>query len=572
MNWIQQRPATVLGLAFALLYAITAARTVQGFDSGEFISAAAGWGVPHPPGFPTYVLATGLFSRLWPDPAAWALAIWSALVGGMAVGVLARAGIALGLRTGASVTAAAVWGLLPNTWEAHTTQEVFATNHLVVAAIVLAAARVAESPSARRAAILGALCGLGAGVHSTMIYSAPLVAWGLGIAVWRPGGAKRLGAWLAGALAGLSTLAYLVLAPRWPGAPAWGDIEGPAEVLHHLLRLDYGAFSLTVAAAGDPMAAVARYLGHVAVDGVGLFAGLALSGLVRGVRLAPRLALVAAWALAGPGFFSLFEAPPTDWWNAVAERFFPVADLFAALLAAGGLSAIATRRPVAVASAAWALAVALLAWPRGPSHDRDIVHHYADDVLAAVGPDAILVGQSDICVTAIWEAQGARGLRPDVTFVVAQLLPAPWYAARIAEPTGGYAHPAHVAGLRLLIEHSHQINRPIYVMDALPIGLRGRYGIVPRGPVWEVRRPEARPPAPPELEQALAASYRERNVAGTLAPRRVRRVHEQMIAERYARPWRVLSGVYERVGDAPAAARTGAVADALIRAEDRAAP
>src|SRR5258706_3147159 len=72
-------------VAFALpflLYTLTATRTVQGGDTGEFSLVAARVGVPHPPGYPLYALLSRVFSLLIPvGSPAFRAAFLSALLG-----------------------------------------------------------------------------------------------------------------------------------------------------------------------------------------------------------------------------------------------------------------------------------------------------------------------------------------------------------------------------------------------------------------------------------------------------------------------------------------------------------
>lgn len=48
----------------ALVYSKTLARTVQLGDSGELIAAAVSWGIPHPPGSPSWVFFAHLFTKI----------------------------------------------------------------------------------------------------------------------------------------------------------------------------------------------------------------------------------------------------------------------------------------------------------------------------------------------------------------------------------------------------------------------------------------------------------------------------------------------------------------------------
>jgi hypothetical protein len=102
--------AAALGVGGVALagYAVTLAPTVTSEDAGELITAADRLGVPHPPGFPLWVLLTHVLIRVSPGPAAYDANLASALFGAVAV----AATVGLALRLGASVWAAGAAGLL----------------------------------------------------------------------------------------------------------------------------------------------------------------------------------------------------------------------------------------------------------------------------------------------------------------------------------------------------------------------------------------------------------------------------------------------------------------------------
>jgi hypothetical protein len=60
---VASRSSVVFGL-FLVLYALGAARTVQGGDAGEFMTIAATGGVAHPPGYPAFSLRVRLTALL----------------------------------------------------------------------------------------------------------------------------------------------------------------------------------------------------------------------------------------------------------------------------------------------------------------------------------------------------------------------------------------------------------------------------------------------------------------------------------------------------------------------------
>jgi tetratricopeptide (TPR) repeat protein len=80
--------AIVFGVTL-LVYVLTLAPSVTLEDSGELITGAAGFGVPHPPGYPLWTMSGYLFSHLIPfGNVAWRVNLQSAVFGAAANAVL----------------------------------------------------------------------------------------------------------------------------------------------------------------------------------------------------------------------------------------------------------------------------------------------------------------------------------------------------------------------------------------------------------------------------------------------------------------------------------------------------
>lgn len=73
------------------LYLATLAPTVTGEDSGELITAAYGWGVAHPPGYPLWTMLAGVFVKIIPfASAAYRVNLLSAVLAASAAVVVCR--------------------------------------------------------------------------------------------------------------------------------------------------------------------------------------------------------------------------------------------------------------------------------------------------------------------------------------------------------------------------------------------------------------------------------------------------------------------------------------------------
>lgn len=549
------RLPVAVGVGMAALYVATAARSVQGHDSGELIAAAHSFGVPHPPGFPSFTVFAGLWVRVLPFGSATDLALLSAVCGGIACGLACALARRLGARAAPATAAAIVFGLIPSTWHVHTGQEVQGALPAAALAIAWLSARTI---GVRSGVVLGAACGVAAGVHPAVVFAAPLVVLALGLPVDGPRRARWVGC-LAAVPLGLATHLYLPWAWAGTGTPRWGQLDSVGAVAAHALRDDYGTLDLALGGTGPAGAGVLRLWTEWAVGGVGLAIVGLVVGAVLGLRARQRIAagLVLSTLMAGVLFPLGFNVPDSAGWHAITARFHPLAFAFGAPLVALGVDRLAARLPprtVAPALGGWILAAGVLGLARGPSVGRDLPRAWADDVLATARTGALIVTGSDTGYGALLDAQVARDLRPDVDVVVAALLPAPWYAADVARRTG-YAHPPGRAGVRLLIEHAHATGRPIYFTGGLPRVLRAEFVEAPARVLVEVLPPGATLPRPGRLEEDLEAFFSDRAHALRLPPWAAAHPHERVILQRYRAPWLALAGVYGRLGRHAAAAR-----------------
>jgi len=229
------------------VYAATAARSVtwehSGADGGDLLTAAAGWGVPHPTGYPTYILLLRVFSWIVPvGEIAFRASLMSALLGAAATAlvylVLARI-----IRTlpeagrlppvvlrGTAVTGAIAFAFSRQFWSQANIPEVYALNTALFALLLLllltSKSRRSEGrPDTVLRVLAGLVIGVGLGNHLTLgLAIAPFVVWSL----WTPRG--REGRWrlwldwrpLAGLCAGLVVYAYPPIASARDPVINWG--------------------------------------------------------------------------------------------------------------------------------------------------------------------------------------------------------------------------------------------------------------------------------------------------------------------------------------------------------------
>jgi len=314
------------------IYLLTLCPDVWSGDSGELALASAVWGVPHPPGYPLFVLIGHLFVRAGAvfgfEPAVMTNCL-SAFCAALAAGVVAAVLMRVGARALIAYSASVYVALSVPVWSSAVVTEVYTGAALITVLLIWAAGRMEWERRDGSAAMLAYLAGAGLVIHQTLLFALPAVAWFL----WstrrdgdgsRSETAPREGArparkpYGAFALVGAATVGispFLLLLVRAHADPAinWGDPRTPAGLLTLLLRRNYGELaqspvSLTLFAAH----AQAFFVRLVAVFPIPI-AVLGPIGLLWIKGRSPRLAVFTAALFVGLAFGVIAVVrPPAD--------------------------------------------------------------------------------------------------------------------------------------------------------------------------------------------------------------------------------------------------------------------
>lgn len=160
-------PLAVVALLLPL-YAASACRSVYWYDSAEFATAAKVWGVPHPPGYPAYVLIAHLFTYLPLSPAH-AVNLLSAISMACAMGLLTVLCQQLGVRSLYSAMSALLVGVSDLIWSNATVAEVYGPGLLFAVGILLLLLRALRHKTVRPVWLACWLVGFGLGVHYFLV-------------------------------------------------------------------------------------------------------------------------------------------------------------------------------------------------------------------------------------------------------------------------------------------------------------------------------------------------------------------------------------------------------------------
>ncbi|HEX6884556.1 MAG TPA: DUF2723 domain-containing protein [Planctomycetota bacterium] len=541
--------ALVVGLFLACLlaYGLTAAPgLVAEGDCGEYVACARVGGVPHQPGFPTYMWAAwGLGALVPAEHLARALNLLSSLCGAATVACTALVALRLARRAapasgawvarGAALTTACVLGGATEPWNQALGAEVYTPSTLLLA-LCLERATACAGPGRWPLAALWA--GLAFGAHYNAGVPAALLVAGGVLVERRALGPRGLARTLAGFALGLASFAYLPLRSLADPPLDFGDPETPARFLRALTLADMPT-GKDVGRGLDVLGAqVAAVLGLAGEQGpawlvlllvAGAVACLRLPALRRaGAVLAALVVVVYAGILANANF------------ELADEKVYELRFLFLpayqglALLAGLGCAGLAllVERRVRRAEAVPALVVVLacLPWLAGQARRLDkradrLFHEYGEALLAVPEGPALLLTFGDNAWMPVAYLQTVHGARPDVVLVAVGLLRHAWYRAQLRARVPGLVLEENAPGVAALARANHA-RWNLYHADPRPQGVAG-FQEVPTGVLMRLV-PEGEPvtplvpPAPDFTAPFAWLDRRERSVRADVVQAYVR--------------------------------------------------
>ncbi len=498
-----RRPSFLVGLVlFAtalVLYLSTVAPTLtwgwdgKAVDGGEFLAAAKTFGVPHPPGYPTYTLLLRAFATVVPvGDFAFRGNLLSAVLAATTVMVLFWAILPLcrWIKPDASanviVTSAAlgsaVFATAPLFWSQAVITEVYTLNALFVATLILVAGRSAltePSPGMsfqKNLVLFGFILGIGLGNHLSLLAVAlPLLFWMGSTSGW-----SRLVSptAIAALVAGFAVYAYLPIAASQHPPINWGNTASAQGFVWQLSGRAYQDLVFGVASEriNDRLLSWVE-LTFTQFNPLGLFLGLI--GTIPLRRRLPTfffpslaaIAVISVYAvmmntvdfevLLIPAFllFSVFVAAGFLWitttWIVPSSQHEPDA-------ASNGRPAVRGRYQVAVLSVLAfvllpAVAVALNYSGQSLTGDRRAYEHAAN-ILDSVPDGSVIMSRSEHNVFSLWYMRYVEKPQRDVAVLAVPLFRFDWYVSDIrrAFPDRVPEFPAtdRAGVMRRIVEHN----------------------------------------------------------------------------------------------------------------------
>lgn len=505
--------AALTSLCAFLVYLFTLAPTItwrnDGADGGDFLAAIATGGVPHPSGYPTYLLLGSLFARLpISDAAAYRLNLMSAAAAAGAVAALSftlHGALSSAVRTAgrqapvwldALVVANVVltFGFSSILWSQAVITEVYTLNALFVVLIWLAALRARWTGRPWLWGMCGLLLGLGLGNHLSLATVLP----GLLVLLCpnrriqlaghsSPAGAQRRRLSFGPSLALMTTFVvgltvYAVLPLRASQCPPinWGGADSWSGFLWLVSGRLYAplAFGLPLGyLPGRVLAGLALLARQVAWWGLPLVMLGAWLMWRRDRQLA--LSLLAALATAfvyavgyGTSDSYVYLLPAvvvlTIWMS------WGLYDVLSALHARAKAAESVYRQTTWRVAGALGLCLAALA-PGLPlaanygtvdaSHDQE-AHRFGRAALESAAPQALIVTEGTRDTFTLWYFRYATTQRSDVVVVSGPLLPYAWYTQSLAKHHPDLVLPAGSSDATAMVKELIRNNlprRPVYL-------------------------------------------------------------------------------------------------------------
>jgi len=492
------------------LYLGTMAPTItwqhDGYDAGDLITAAYTLGIPHPTGYPTYMLLGKLMTLLPVGDVAYRMNLLSALSAALAVSLLYVAARATLPRAREAVWASLVAALCLATsrifWSQALITEVYALNALLFALLLLLCLRLnqqtcdvreatAQRPVPRTAVLTAWIYGLSLGNHLTIAFSAPWLLWH----GWQIHKRRRLSSrqWaaIAAALAlGLAVYAYLPWRAGREPLMNWGDPRTLRSLIWMVSGGIYRPFVMALPLAQWP-ARVLAWAGLLPKQFGAIGTALGLLGIWAHRR---RNAGQAGILLLTFALYSFYATG----YNTTDSYVYllPVYILFALWIAHGAVFVLHSLDQTDVVTFALAAALLLLPvaslranWPAVDLHADRSAYEYGAAVFAQVPDGAIVISATDPHTFTLWYFARVVVNRPLVAVIDRDLLVYGWYIKGLRQRypwlRWPLASPEATPSVGQLVEANRQ-DHTVFLADS-DDQLMARYRFEPQGLLYRLQ-------------------------------------------------------------------------------------
>jgi hypothetical protein len=436
--------SSLFGIFCFVIYYFTLSPTVSPGDSGDLLAAVCSSGVPHPPGFPLFVLLAKMFSYFpLPGSTAFKVNFFSAVCGAFTAGLLFFSATSYTQNAWAGLVGAGMVAFSPIIWRNSVSTEVFALNNLFTAGLLLLVVQFFQTRQ-KKFVYLGALVfGLGMSNHPSLMFvgiPAALVVFYLAPKLFLS--PSKVSTLVGLFLLGLIPYLYLIWASKNPAISSWGDTGNWDGFWAHILRKQYGTLSL-YANLNNPQNS--RYEQMMTILKEMFLHELTALGTILSVLgiWAYRKSLITCTLLLSVGvyFFVFFvftqlpENNPVE--HTIQFRFLQTPLILISIFIASGVSYLGSKTPRVILRSLpviCSLVVLLLLAFRFQVEDQSqnfAAYQFGKSILAGVPKNSILLLKGDTEVHTVNYLQTCEGYRKDIVAIPRDLLAEKWILDRI---------------------------------------------------------------------------------------------------------------------------------------------
>ena len=423
-----------------LIYGSTCYRSVPGGDSSELIVAAQELGIPHPPGYPLLAIMLKMWNLFVPAKhIAWSSALLNSFLAALCNTAMYTL-VEGATRPSVAIIATTVFGFSGSVWEWASNLEVFTLNNLLCTMLLICFRCYLRQPSPanlRNGVIISGLCLTNQ--HTSVLYVIPIALMCL-VKERHNIGVNFIITNICHISLPLSLYMYLPLssmfaASRW----TWGDCSTIDGILTHVLRSEYGTFSLASGHSQQLVTSNLMWNFHFFVNEFGwstLIAALAsILFMFKSATFRQRSNIVPFVSLFC--FYTLFFAwrsnldPTNMLYYGVVQRFYLQNSIIVVYLASLSLNEALKLLNLKTSAihVATVVSVTLIAtrYKANNFSSLDIVQNFGHYHIDAFPPNSVVLMKGDLPANTFRFIELIEKRRSDVYFIDTQPMTYTWY-------------------------------------------------------------------------------------------------------------------------------------------------
>jgi hypothetical protein len=440
-KWLKLLLCAVLFLSALALYESMAPKLLSsanyGSDGGDFLAAVLTKGIPHPTGYPLYLLLSMIVEKLFFNTAVWKQVQLSILPSALAVSLLFYITTFFQDKSAkyegiiAGVLASVLLATAPLFWSQSVIVEVYTLNIFFIAlAVIWFFLALKYSKKANHhifpLILLAWVCGLGLGNHVTYVFIYPLVLIGLWNLIQSKANKWCIFLCAVGWLSGLFTYILLPIRAQHHPLVNWGDPETLSGFLWLLKGGGYSGNVFGIELQEYP----ARIISWISL----LFAQFGIFGMLASIWgiIYAKVSSLLKWSTVYVFFvYSIFAIGYKT--NDSLVYLLPSLLIFSLWISWGILTLWKTRWKkinlglILSILIVINLIIVLPARYQANAPTTADLSQYAQETLAQAPNGAIVYPTTDGQTFALWYYQYGLGIRPDVKIISHGLLQYSWY-------------------------------------------------------------------------------------------------------------------------------------------------